>query len=550
MATLPCDKCGSSDGVEDYVDHSHCFVCGDHIKKDKEIEDQEQFDKKATPNDSISHHSSPVSSLLLLLRVGPIADRRISEETCKKYGVGFTENGDQAYPYYDKNGQLKAYKFRKSEVKGFLSKGDINESVLFGQQLFSPGSSKQITITEGETDALAAYQMQGSRYPVVSVKSASSAKRDCVSAFEYLNSFEQIVVNFDKDEPHKHPATGETHYPGQEAAQQVAALFPLGKVRILLLDKAKDACDYLKQGWEKNYIDEWWKAPTFIPDGLKFAKDMWGDVVKKDNYETIPYPWEGLNDLTYGIRLSELVTFTADPKIGKTQILREIVYSALSNTDKGLGLIFLEEPNKHTLLGLMSLSANKPLHLPDVRSEVSDDELMGYFKSCYPDDRVVLWDHFGSSHIEKVLDKIRHMAALGCKYIVLDHLSIVVSDQNGDERKKLDEIATKLKTLCMELNIAVLTVVHQNRKGEIRGSMGIEQLSNIVIKLHRNKLDEDEWRRNITEVVVQDNRFCGRTGPASFLYYESTTGRLSELTKTEVEQFKSKEMVIKEDHWS
>jgi len=27
--------------------------------------------------------------------------------------------------------------------------------------------------------------------------------------------------------------------------------------------------------------------------------------------------------------------------------------------------------------------------------------------------------------------KIRHMAALGCKYIVLDHLSIVVSDQSA-----------------------------------------------------------------------------------------------------------------------
>ena len=256
-----------------------------------------------------------------------------------------------------------------------------------------------------------------------------------------------------------------------------------------------------------------------------------------------------MNELTYGIRLGELVTFTADPKIGKTQVLREVVYSALSNTDKGMGLIFLEEPNKHTLLGLMSLSANKPLHLPDVRDEVSDAELRGYFESVYPDSRVVLWNHFGSNSIDRVLDKIRHMAALGCKYIILDHLSIVVSDQQGDERKRLDEIATKLKTLCMELNVSVLTVIHQNRKGEIRGTMGIEQLSNIVIKLFRNKLDEDPWRRNITKVVVQDNRFCGRTGPACYLYYEPTTGRLSELSKVEIAQFENVSVNKVEDVW-
>lgn len=47
--------------------------------------------------------------------------------------------------------------------------------------------------------------------------------------------------------------------------------------------------------------------------------------------------------------------------------------------------------------------------------------------------------------MDAVLDKVRHMHALGCKYTVLDHLSIVVSDQSGDERKQLDEISTKLK---------------------------------------------------------------------------------------------------------
>jgi hypothetical protein len=90
------------------------------------------------------------------------------------------------------------------------------------------------------------------------------------------------------------------------------------------------------------------------------------------------------------------------------------------------------------------------------------------------------------------------MHALGCKYIVLDHLSIVVSDQSGDERKQLDEISTKAKTLCMNLNIALICVIHQNRQGQIRGTAGVEQLANIVLKLYRDNTDLNEWRRNVT----------------------------------------------------
>jgi replicative DNA helicase len=144
-----------------------------------------------------------------------------------------------------------------------------------------------------------------------------------------------------------------------------------------------------------------------------------------------------------------------------------------------------------------------------------------------------------SNTIEAVLDKVRHMHALGCKYIVLDHLSIVVSDQSGDERKQLDEISTKLKTLCMNLNIALIVVIHQNRQGQIRGTAGVEQLSNIVLKLYRDNTDPNPWRRNVTKIMVEKNRFCGRTGPACYLWYNEMTGRLEELTPEEVETYES-----------
>jgi twinkle protein len=266
---------------------------------------------------------------------------------------------------------------------------------------------------------------------------------------------------------------------------------------------------------------------------------MWEEISTPKNYETCPYPWEGMNYMTYGIRLSELVIVTAETGVGKTSVLKEIEYNLLSTTDKGVGFLHLEEPNSDTALGLMSIDANKPLHLPDVRAEVTKDELRKHYDTVINNDRVVIWDHFGSNSVHEVLNKIRHMHNLGCKYIVLDHLSIVVSDQSGDERKQLDEITTKLKTLCMELNIAVIAVIHQNRAGQIRGTAGVEQLANIVIKLHRDKEDPDEWRRNVTKIVVQKNRFCGRTGPGVYLWYCPETGRLLELDKDQIVQYES-----------
>lgn len=478
-----------------------------------------------------------------------LTERGISKATAEKYRVKRLPDGGHVYPYDGDEGHHVANKVRPGGPKTFYWEGPANKATLFGQHLFQPGSAKAITLVEGECDAMAAFEMTGSRFPCVSVHSAGQAKRNVADNFEYLNSFDSIVVCFDADEPKVNPETGETRYPGQEAALAVAAMFPIGKVRILTLKEHKDANDYLLAGKTKEFTNEWWSAPTFTPTGIKLGKDMWDEISKPKNYETCPYPFARLNEKTYGIRLSELVIITAETGIGKTSVLKEIEYYILKNTERGVGFLHLEEPNSDTALGLMSIDANKPLHLPDVRESVNSDELRSYFESTVNSERVVIWDHFGSNSVHEVLNKIRHMHALGCKYIVLDHLSIVVSDQSGDERKQLDEISTKLKTLCMELNIAVIAVIHQNRQGQIRGTAGVEQLANIVLKLYRDKTDTDDWRRNVTKIIIEKNRFSGMTGPGTYLWYDPDTGRLKELNEDETKRFEAGQTVAEDERW-
>lgn len=492
-----------------------------------------QYDNERTATITQTKKAKPEEILPLPAKEQPgVESRGIDSTSVNKYKVTVSVNPDNpievVFPRFSPEGEHVANQIRY-EGKGFSSEGDPSVAGLFGQTQFQAGG-KSITITEGYYDTLAAFQLTGSRYPNVGVQSASSAKKEIVNNFEYINSFDQIILNFDSDKP------------GMDAAKSVAIMFDPGKVRLLFLEKAKDSNEYLMNGWEKAYVNEWFRAAPFRPDGIVMGNDpaLKDDVLNYVEPKSIPYPWKGMNEKLFGMRTSELVLITADTGIGKTSILKEWEYSLLFNEDLveqgvGVGFLHLEEPKRDLALGLMSIHKNKPYHFPDV--ERTRDELSKAYDEVMDNSRVVIWDHFGSNDIEEVLGKIRHMAAMGCKYIFVDHLSIIVSDQSGDERKQLDEISTKIKTLTMNLDIAVFCVIHTNRNGEVRGSAGPEQVANCVIRLERDKKELNAWRRNVTRISVEKNRKFGRTGPACWLYYNEMTGRLEELTPELVEEF-------------
>ena len=189
----------------------------------------------------------------------------------------------------------------------------------------------------------------------------------------------------------------------------------------------------------------------------------------------------------------------------------------------------------------MSLYANKPLHLPDtIATQEEKDEA---FANTCGSGRLFLFEHFGSTGIDNIINRVRYMAkGLGCGYIFLDHISIVVSAQaSGDERKALDEIMTRLRMLVQETGVALIVVSHLKRpdgKGheegaatslaQLRGSGSIAQLSDMVIGLERNGQAEDPLDRNTTHVRVLKNRFSGTTGPGGSLLYTHQTGRMIE----------------------
>jgi twinkle protein len=372
--------------------------------------------------------------------------------------------------------------------------------------------------------------MLGSKYPVVSVRNgAGNALQDIKANYEWLDSFETIVICFDNDDP------------GRTAAGQIAEVFGTKAKIFKGSTDFKDSCDYSKEGKGKEFVELWWRAERYTPDGIVDGAGLWELVNQPVEKAEVLYPYTGLNDLSYGIRQGELVTITAGSGLGKSQFLREIVYHIINNSNDNIGLMFLEESVKKTAKSIMSLHANKPLHLPD--TEATDIELRDSFNATLGTGRVYLFDHFGSTAIDNIISRVRFLAkALNCKYIFLDHVSIVVSAQeNGDERKALDEIMTKLRMIVQETGIALFCVSHLKRpdgKGHeegastslsaLRGSGSIGQLSDIVLGLERNGQSDDVKERHTTRVRVLKNRFSGLTGPACSLYYDRITGRMTE----------------------
>ena len=522
----PCPSCGSSDNLARYSDgHAVCFSGGcNHYEHGKG-----QIGQVA--------QRKPMRSLEMTGVIAAIPDRRISQSTCQRYGVTVEYGTDgqivkHHYPYHNKDtGTVTGTKVRITENKSFYATGEFNEAGLFGQQAFK-GGGKYITITEGEADALAVNEMFDGKWPVVSIRSgAAGAAKDIKANLEWLETFDNVVICFDNDKA------------GQEAAKSVLNLFTPNKAKNVTLP-AKDAGDMLKSNQVQAFVKEWWNAKTFRPDGIVSGLDTWDLLQEKRDVKSIPYPWDCLNAFTYGFRPQELVTITSGSGMGKSQIMRELEYYLLKNTEDNIGILALEEDIPKTTLGIMSMEANKLLHIPEVRAGVSIEEERDYWERTFGLDKLQLLDHWGSTSEDDLLGRIRYMAkGLDCKWIILDHLSIVVSDQdNGDERKAIDSIMTNLRKLVQETGVGLFLVSHLRRPsgakahedggkislGELRGSAAIAQLSDIVIGLERDQQHADPEIRNTTTVRVLKNRFVGLTGPACYLYYDKESGRMIE----------------------
>lgn len=518
----PCPNCGSRDACAVFSDgHRYCYSCNTYFRPDGSVGALEAHERKPMSPDLI-----PLSAL----EVRALSARGLSLETCGKYKYYTGElNGKpcQVACYFNNQGTMVGQKIR-FPGKEFTIRGKIS-ACLYGSQLWSSG--KKIVITEGEIDCLTVSQVQGNKWPVVSIPNGAQAAKKAIEAnLEYLSNFEQVILMFDMDEP------------GRKAVEDCARILPPGKAFIANLP-LKDPNECLQSGKTADIISAIWNAQPYRPDGIVAGTDLYEKCVTDiaDLKDSVEYPWEALQNKTKGVRHGELYVFTSGSGMGKSTILRELEYYFGVVRGELCGVVALEESTRKTGLELMSIHLNKRLILDPEGAD--EDSRSRAFKETIGNGKFFLYDHFGSLDSGNLLSKLRFMiVALGCKRIFLDHISIVVSgmdtDEDGGERKAIDKLMTNLRSLVEETGATMFVVSHLKRpekKGheegaqislsQLRGSGAIAQLSDMVIGLERNQQGDNP---NVLTLRVLKNRFCGLTGVSGYLYYDQGTGRLSD----------------------
>lgn len=495
QAKLPCPKCPSSDAYHEFDDgHGYCFSCQyyKHPKGSKDV----KYTYEYLPRRGINRSTLEFYDIKTKI-----------DEDGKPISVGYR------YPWGD-------YQVRLLDDKQFYWEPRGSKQGLFGRDKFT-GGGQYVIITEGADDAASVRQVLGGT--VVSVISASSAARDVSSDRSWVNSHDKIYLGFDSDAP------------GREAVKNVARLFDYNKVYVLDWGIRKDANEYLQAGETDKIRGVFLGAKRYLPETVVAVnsdniKELLGAKPKLG----VPYPpaFKTLNDMTYGIRKGESVLITAQEGQGKTQLMHAILHQLLKETDDAIGGIFLEEDKPDLLRALAAVELQRPAFLPDAGcSEL--DIIQAVTKSIGGNDRLHLYNHFGSDDPDVLLDTIRFLVT--CRnvgYILLDHIGMCVSGlaDEKDERRALDYISTRLAMMIKELGFALILVSHVNDEGKTRGSRLIGKDCHVRIDATRDVLSTNETLKNTLDLVISKNRPpMGKTGKAGSYLFDPFTRQYKEV---------------------
>tara|TARA_R100001594_G_scaffold47729_1_gene80586 strand:+ start:6555 stop:8177 length:1623 start_codon:yes stop_codon:yes gene_type:complete len=523
-----CPKCDSSDAFTIYDDGAYCFSCNYSTNK---INNNNNLTEESQTN--MIRDDEEINDLNSF----PITSRGISKQVVDHFGIKMSVNpdgspGSHFYPYTNKyDGKVIAWKERKLP-KDFIVHGNFTNIELFGQAAANNISGKTLVITEGELDACAVAQAFLNKYnkiyPVVSIPSASGYKI-LLEQREWVQKFESVILFFDQD------AAGKT------ATDKAAKIIGAGKAKIAKLTE-KDPCDQLLKHGHDSLIKSYWNAQTWSPAGIVTGEAIWEQYKERQAVKSIPYPdcLQGLNDKLKGIRHGEITLFTSGTGSGKSTVVKEIILELLHKTEDKIGLISLEESVGDT--------AEKFIHMVLKREvgstlESKDQERTAYME-VFGNERLVLLDHQGSVGDSSLIDKIEYMCLMGCKYLILDHITIAVSEgtEGLSGNEAVDKVMSDLLKIVKKHNIWLCLISHLRKApgggtsfeegklasiDDIKGSGSIKQISFDIVTFARNLVSENETERNTIKFRVLKSRFTGLTGSAGAAVYDNKTTRLT-----------------------
>lgn len=493
-------------------------------------------------------------------------------------------------PYYNQDDKLTGYKRRdwtkdKDENGHFTVVGSIRtNSKLFGQTKCKPHGKSSLIYVEGEGDLVAARramlnslkgtQWEGRIHPnVVSLPlGAGNATEVTAHNEEFIRGFAKIVLAMDND----CATAGEKVKgikKGAEATEDIASFLLTDNIYMYKFpDGIKDPREMLDKGMGIELGKGLsFNAIKYTPEKILSLRDIKVESLRKKKSKGIPFRhMPKLTQMTGGAVTSELWVATGPSGAGKSTIVRDIEFDIISYLRKGLpegsynpetvfmdkegiprldgyiegercGIIRLEEDEEESINSLyaMDLSIDPKEFCGEPDLFLTEEEHQRIHDLWSEEDRIKIMDHFGSLPILSLISKLKQLVFMyNCKWIVLDHLSMLVSGlRGGDDRKELDIIMTELAAFCKQFDVFIIAVSHMKRKDfqppkdkegeplpffvpvrkeDLRGSAALEQLSWVVLLFEPEELPNRS--RGRVRVVTAKNRRGKKLGIADTLW--------------------------------
>ena len=511
---------------------SYCNRCGysESSSKHKQSYGADQYpQRKITPTMSLTQYKS--------LPHKDLPDRKIKASVCEMYGVTVQcseEDGsitEHNYPVHQE-GSLIGYKVRRLP-KTFKSVGECKGKVdLFGQHLFSGG--KKLLITGGELDAMSGYQMIKAKYPGYEPAVVSLPKGETVGAIsdnlDWINKFEEVIIYTDMDAP------------GRKCANEMAEL--IGPKAKIMSTSLKDASDMLQSDKQAEFINSYYSAKLYTPDGFVTVDDVFDKATAMPTWGR-SWPWPTLTKLTFGRRDGEGIYVGAGVKCGKSSLIDQLVQHITQVEGGKVALFKMEEDPAMTVRKVAGLYMRKPFHRPD--GNFTQEELIegvGMVK-----DRIMLFDSYGSTSWDRLKSAIRHAVIVGgCKDVILDPLTrLTVGMDAAAVNTELEKVADELAAMSKDLGFFYVVCCHLKapssgkphelggtvQSSQFAGSRAMMRACFMMLGIERNKDPElDEVQRNTSSFVLLEDRTFGNIGRFP-VYYDRNTGAYLEPTTIE-----------------
>ena len=461
------------------------------------------------------------------------AYRGILPDTFKYYGTQgeYSSSGDltatiDAVYEADTNKHL-VDKMRKLPKTIFTTSKlpDKAKVQFFGQQVAK--SSKKLLITEGEYDALSAYQMfQASKYckgvQVISLPFGANVKA-FVDNPKFLKMYKEIYVAVDQDDA------------GERVSREIASIIPHAK---FLFFSEKDANKMLTENKADEFINALFSADVYKPESIVRVSSIIADILEKPTWGR-PWPWPTLTAATYGRRDGEGIFIGAGVKSGKSEAINEVIAFDVKNKDP-IGVIKFEELPKMTAKRIAGKIDKTFYHRPDV--PYNDADLEKTVRSF--ENELILHQAFGTASWDSIKPFITYCVFSGCKTIIIDPITKITNSMSAsDTETELRRFSDELACMAQDLGFFYIVTCHlkapmngpsHERGGKVntfqfRGSRAMSENCYYFLGIERNKdpgLTEEQ--RNTSKFVLLEDRAFGNVVSFPVVYNRTTQSYLEE----------------------